>query len=89
MVNQLRELSNHPELSDILITPEIVAYIEDGRNPDVYTREFVEIVRKINQHLNGKSKAYTDLRDTLAEKIVKEFPEMKMAVEEIQERTSG
>lgn len=32
-------------------------YIENGRNPDVYTREFVELTGKQNQYINGKMKA--------------------------------
>ncbi|KAG8534053.1 uncharacterized protein KY384_000896 [Bacidia gigantensis] len=54
-----------------LIPPEIIDYVEEGRNPDIYTREFVEQVQKINMILKGKSEAYRTFRDMLAEEIVK------------------
>jgi mediator of RNA polymerase II transcription subunit 10 len=36
---------------------DVVEYIENGRNPDVYTREFAELLAKQNQFVNGKMKA--------------------------------
>ncbi|KAA6407871.1 MAG: Mediator of RNA polymerase II transcription subunit 10 [Lasallia pustulata] len=51
------------------IPPEIVEYVEDGRNPDIYTREFVELVQRGNAALRGKSEAFAGFRDVLAEEI--------------------
>lgn len=53
------------------VPPEIIDYIEDGRNPDIYTREFVELVQKNNMYLKGKSEACRGFRDVLAEELVK------------------
>ncbi|CAH0051899.1 unnamed protein product, partial [Clonostachys rhizophaga] len=36
------------------VPPELLEYVENGRNPDIYTREFVETVRRGNQLLKGK-----------------------------------
>lgn len=67
----------------------MIQYIEDGRNPDIYTREFVEIVIKQNQFMKGKMEAYRDFRDVLAEQIKISFPELKDKVEEVIEGTGG
>lgn len=65
----------------------IHSYIELGRNPDVYTREFVEITRETNQHLRGKQLALNQLRNTLAESIKHEFPDLGPTVDGILKRT--
>lgn len=67
----------------------MIQYIEDGRNPDIYTREFVEIVIKQNQFMKGKMEAYRDFRDVLAEQIKVSFPELREKVEEVVEGTGG
>lgn len=67
----------------------MIQYIEDGRNPDIYTREFVEIVIKQNQFMKGKMEAYRDFRDVLAEQIKISFPELKDKVEEVIDSTGG
>lgn len=63
--------------------PEIIDYIDQGRNPDIYTRELVEAVQRSNQYLKGKSEAFAGFRDILAEEINKAIPECKGDVERI------
>lgn len=65
------------------IPPEIIDYVDSGRNPDIYTREFVELVQKGNQYLKGRSEALTGFRDALAEEMVKAWPEMKTDVDSV------
>lgn len=57
MMDQLNELNKHAFKLDERFPLDVVDYIENGRNPDVYTREFVELLAKQNQYLNGKMKA--------------------------------
>ncbi|PWW79381.1 hypothetical protein C7212DRAFT_355399 [Tuber magnatum] len=74
---------------DVAVPREVIQYIEDGRNPDIYTREFVEIVVKQNQFMKGKMEAYRDFRDVLADQIKVTFPELMGEVEMIIEGTGG
>ncbi|KAL9638482.1 MAG: hypothetical protein Q9204_001489 [Flavoplaca sp. TL-2023a] len=67
------------------IPPEIIDYVDSGRNPDIYTREFIELVQKSNQYLKGRSEALTGFRDVLAEEMVKAWPEMKTDVDKVLE----
>lgn len=62
---------------DIILPPELIAYVESSRNPDVYTREFVEAVQRMNQMLKGRYEAYRTLRDDLAAEIIANIPELK------------
>lgn len=64
-------------------------YVEDGRNPDIYTREFVEIVAKQNQFMNGKMRAFGEFRDVLAEQISSAFPELSEDVEMVLGKSAG
>ena len=48
----------------------MIQYVETGRNPDIYTREFVELTQRNNQHLAGRCQALTRFGRILAEEIV-------------------
>lgn len=55
---------------------ELIAYVENGRNPDIYTREFVEMLRRGNQLMRGKTHAFESFRDILAEEMRAAMPEI-------------
>lgn len=76
-------------LDKVPIPLDVLQYIEEGRNPDVYTREFVEATKKSNQYLRGKMIAMHDLRDVLGKKISNEFPELSDVVDNITKSTDG
>lgn len=88
LISQLDELSAN-DLHDYPIPMDIINYIEDGRNPDIYTREFVEVNARMNANLKGKMQNFEKLRDVLGEKVVNEFPELKEAIEDVKKRTNG
>jgi mediator of RNA polymerase II transcription subunit 10 len=74
---------------DIQIPPELIEYVDAGRNPDIYTREFVELVRRQNQILKGKKHAFTSFRDILALEMASGLPEIRSNVEEVIRQTGG
>ncbi|PNY20895.1 Mediator of RNA polymerase II transcription subunit 10 [Tolypocladium capitatum] len=71
------------------VPPELLEYVENGRNPDIYTREFVELVRRGNQLIRGKICAFTAFRDVLAEQMAQAMPELREDVERVLEATGG
>lgn len=87
---KLNQKSNDPEsqLNNINIPLEVVQYIEDGRNPDIYTREFVEAIRRSNQYQRAKMHGLRQLRDSLADKIIEEFPDLQSSVQSIVNQAS-
>ncbi|KAK6363360.1 RNA polymerase II mediator complex subunit [Orbilia blumenaviensis] len=97
LINQVKDLItkfDHLQaagqgVNDLCIPREVIGYVEHGRNPDIYTREFVELVIKQNQYLNGKQRAFQDFRDILAEHINTTFPELRGDVDQVLENTGG
>lgn len=71
---QLKDLTD-PQISpnnpihNVRIAPEIVDYVDDGRNPDIFTREFVENVQRGNAVINGKKQAFKDFSVIYAQKL--------------------
>ncbi|KAL1894226.1 RNA polymerase II mediator complex subunit [Sporothrix stenoceras] len=75
--------TNHRNLPSV--PRDLVQYVEAGRNPDIYTREFVELVRRTNQLRAGKRGAFAQFRDTLAGQIRSALPELGGDVDRIME----
>ncbi|POS88205.1 hypothetical protein EPUL_000341, partial [Erysiphe pulchra] len=71
------------------VPAELIQYVDNGRNPDIYTREFVELARKSNQLMKGKIEAYAQFRDILASEMCKALPELEADVMLILERACG
>ncbi|KAK2780621.1 hypothetical protein FQN53_001096 [Emmonsiellopsis sp. PD_33] len=78
-----------PALHTVQLPPEIIDYVDSARNPDIYTREFVELVQKGNQDLKGKAEAFASFRDVLAREMTSAMPECKGEVERVVRATGG
>ena len=63
--------------------------MENSRNPDIYTREFVELVMRYNQQQKGRSEAYANFRDILGVRMAKGIPAMEEDVKKVVEATGG
>lgn len=87
IINQLSTLNAIDKLKEFPIPVDIISYIEDGRNPDIYTREFLEINAKSNARLKAKFQNFKKLQLVLSEKVVNEFPDLKDTVEDVNSRT--
>ncbi|KAI1769006.1 mediator complex, subunit Med10 [Hypoxylon sp. FL1150] len=89
IAHELRTLSSHLQTIHSLgsssqqqqrlpqVPPELVQYVDNGRNPDIYTREFVELLRRSNQLMRGKQSAFASFRDVLAAEMDKALPELR------------
>ncbi|KAL4911525.1 hypothetical protein BDW74DRAFT_143061 [Aspergillus multicolor] len=78
-----------PLLHSIALPPEIIDYVDASRNPDIYTREFVELVQRGNQDLKGKKEAFADFRDVLAREMRSAMPEARGEVDRVIQATGG
>lgn len=97
-LSSTNQLSSNPTASQLEhqqtfqlphVPPELIQYVDNGRNPDIYTREFVELARKSNQLMKGKIEAFSDFRDTLAGEMCKALPELEADIASVLERTGG
>ncbi|KAI9833031.1 MAG: hypothetical protein M1819_003863 [Sarea resinae] len=71
------------------IPPEIIAYVDSGRNPDIYTREFVELAQEGNRALKARMEAFAAFRDVLAREMGSALPELRAEVGKVVEDTGG
>ncbi|KAJ9608437.1 RNA polymerase II mediator complex subunit [Cladophialophora chaetospira] len=76
---ELKRLSSPTEspnnyIHQVAIAPEIVDYVDDGRNPDIFTRDFVEIVQRGNAVINGKQQAFRSFTEIYAQKLKEGIP---------------
>ncbi|CEN60006.1 Putative Mediator of RNA polymerase II transcription subunit 10 [Aspergillus calidoustus] len=78
-----------PPITSIALPPEIIDYVDAARNPDIYTREFVELVQRGNQDLKGKKEAFASFRDVLAREMRGAMPEVRGEVERVIRATGG
>ncbi|KAL4941733.1 hypothetical protein BDV06DRAFT_222870 [Aspergillus oleicola] len=78
-----------PTLHSIALPPEIIDYVDASRNPDIYTREFVELVQRGNQDLKGKKEAFASFRDVLAREMRSAMPEVRGEVSRVVRATGG
>ncbi|ETN45474.1 uncharacterized protein HMPREF1541_09306 [Cyphellophora europaea CBS 101466] len=75
---------NNP-IHDVRIAPEIVDYVDDGRNPDIFTREFVENVQRGNSVINGKKQAFRDFSVIFAKALKQGIGGVDKHVDQIME----
>jgi mediator of RNA polymerase II transcription subunit 10 len=88
-LQEVNNIATDPMVNLPSVPPELVKYVEGGRNPDIYTREFVELVRRANQLMRGKMHAFASFRDILAEQMLSAMPELKEDVEKVLAATGG
>ncbi|KAK6459511.1 mediator of RNA polymerase II transcription subunit 10 [Scheffersomyces xylosifermentans] len=88
VISQLSGLTSSPFTHQYPIPVDVISYIEDGRNPDIYTREFIEVTAKSNARLKGKMHGFAKLRDVLGNKLGNEFPRLVDSIEDIKKRTT-
>lgn len=84
-LSALEEAITKPDnpLHNVKVAPEIIDYVDDGRNPDIFTRDFVELVQRGNAVINGKQKAFRDFSKVFATTLKQEFDGMDTEVDMI------
>ena len=68
---------------------EVIDYVEKSRNPDIYTREYVEVVMKNNQEQKGRSEALATFQEILGRDVAAGIPDMREDVSKIVEASGG
>ncbi|KAK5173791.1 RNA polymerase II mediator complex subunit [Saxophila tyrrhenica] len=89
LINNLVSLTKTSRRLPTHIPIELIEYVESTRNPDIYTREFVELVMKYNQQQKGRMEAFASFRDILAEQMMVGIPEIKDDVRRVANASGG
>ncbi|KAI8344407.1 transcription factor subunit Med10 of mediator complex-domain-containing protein [Chlamydoabsidia padenii] len=58
------------------IPEEVINYVENGQNPDLFTQAFISRTATENQFTNGKIKAVDSFRSLLSDEFAKSFPDL-------------
>ncbi|KAJ1935714.1 RNA polymerase II mediator complex subunit [Linderina pennispora] len=75
LVRSYSEMHAMKESLDANIPMEVLNFIEDGRNPDEFTRNFTERVAAENQFTNGKISALSNFKQEFEAQLKESFPE--------------
>jgi mediator of RNA polymerase II transcription subunit 10 len=89
LVQNMVKLSQSAPSVNVDIPPEVTSYVESSRNPDIFTREFVETVQRMNQMLKGRTAAYRLMQETLAMELGEGIPDLKEDIKRAVEATGG
>ncbi|KAF9965159.1 Mediator of RNA polymerase II transcription subunit 10 [Mortierella alpina] len=54
LITQLSDIEGFKDKLEMMVPWEVLSYIEDGKNPDLFSKTFVEAVAGENQFTNGK-----------------------------------
>lgn len=77
LTRRLQALSHTARAVDQSFPQRILQFVEEGRNPDILTRQYVEGVQEKNQQLKGRSEAFARFADELAQQMREGLPELE------------
>ena len=76
--DSLAALSNTASSTSARAPPELIhQFIDDGRNPDIYTREFIEQIQLLNREMKGKCEAFASFGAILGAEMTKAMPTLE------------
>ncbi|XP_057858353.2 mediator of RNA polymerase II transcription subunit 10b [Cryptomeria japonica] len=83
LVGELDQMQKAAQNCDIQVPLEVIKLIDDGRNPDEYTKDIINKCIQRNQITKGKSEAFKNFRKQLLEELELTFPEEIEAYREL------
>jgi len=75
VVNSLSEINRFKDQAqDVQIPAQVFDYIDEGRNPQLYTKDCMEAAVANNEQVKGKIDSYKRFRAMLLVELTKVFP---------------
>ncbi|KAK9897832.1 hypothetical protein P389DRAFT_169851 [Cystobasidium minutum MCA 4210] len=74
---------NLPQTRELLIPHEVIDYVDQGRNPDIYTKELLDRVSGENMYTNGILDAVSSYQEILAFEMKAAFPMLTDVIDEL------
>ncbi|KAL0800068.1 hypothetical protein Bca101_055243 [Brassica carinata] len=75
LVSELNSMAKLSEKCNIQVPMEVLSLIDDGKNPDEFTRDVINSCVARNQVTKGKTDAFKDLRKHILEELEETFPD--------------
>jgi mediator of RNA polymerase II transcription subunit 10 len=89
LISNLQELTRTSRRLPTTVPIDLIQYVEDKRNPDVYKRQIVELVMQYNQLQKGRAQAFADFRDILGKEMMSAIPDIRDDVRMVLEASGG
>lgn len=89
LLQNLQELTRTSRRLPTTVPIDLIQYVEDKRNPDVYKRQIVELVMQYNQLQKGRAEAFGHFRDILGREMISAIPDMKDDVRTVLKASGG
>ncbi|XP_065226832.1 mediator of RNA polymerase II transcription subunit 10 [Planococcus citri] len=75
MVQDLQELDKlKSQVQEVLVPLEVFDYIDQGRNPQIYTKDCIEKALTKNEQVKGKIDSYRKFKSHLLSELSNNFP---------------
>lgn len=75
MVNGLQEIDKlKNQVQDVHVPFEVFDYIDQGKNPQLYTKDCIEKALMKNEEVKGKIDAYRKFKGNMLVELQKTFP---------------
>lgn len=75
MVTGLQEIDKiKSQVQDVLVPFEVFDYIDQGKNPQLYTKDCIEKALTKNEEVKGKIDGYRRLKTNLMQELATTFP---------------
>jgi len=71
-LQELDQLKN--QFADVRVPIELLDYLDQGKNPQLYTRELLERTKQKNKEVNGKTEIYKKFQACLLSQLHEEMP---------------
>ena len=89
LITNLQHLTRTSRRLPTTVPVDLIQYVEDKRNPDVYKRQIVELVMQYNQLQKGRAQAFADFRDILGKEMMSAIPDMRNDVRTVLKASGG
>jgi len=90
MVSGLQELDQMKErFKDVSIPLELLQTVDEGKNPQLYTRECMEWTNSKNKECNGKIELLKKHRALVMRELSEDFPKQMMQYRSVEESRGG
>lgn len=84
-LHELDRLKN--QFMDVNIPLELLKYLDEGKNPQLYTKECLERTLAKNKEVNGKIECYKKFRTLLLKELGEEMPNDVVMYRNLRDRT--
>ncbi|GAA5837491.1 hypothetical protein JCM3766R1_006820, partial [Sporobolomyces carnicolor] len=72
---------------DVMVPLEVISSVDQGKNPHLFTKDFIERLAGENMYTNGILSAVSEYRDLLTEQMKDAFPDLVDHLDQQRSRT--